>query len=233
MAASRLEAPGWYGKLMPLGDFASRRLDAASTGRCDAWLVAVMSGLQAELGGHWLQAYLSAPVLRLAWTPGAIDERWWFGVLMPSCDKVGRYFPLLVVQPRASPPADRIAIDHLELWFQHLARAALWTLDEQASIQSFEQALHDAPPWPTSGVPAALLPAGSGASHASYTLAGRAAPLSGWLHALALQTLQSQLAGTTLWWRCSEGAPATLAVVRGLPDAAAFAALLTGQGGPT
>ena len=92
--------PGWFGKLSMLGDFASRRLDPAWIESCDRWLSASMQASQQQLGHDWLQTYLSAPVWRFAWAPGVVDQQWWFGVLMPSCDNVGRYFPLLIAQAR-------------------------------------------------------------------------------------------------------------------------------------
>ena len=73
---------------------------------------------------------------------------------MPSCDSVGRYFPLRRSPSRArSAPADRIALDHLELWYEHLAHAAMQTLsdDDGGSLEALEAALHEAPPWPTPG----------------------------------------------------------------------------------
>src|SRR5690349_18460064 len=104
-------APGWFGKLALLGDFASRRMTPEWIQGCDHWLSGAMLASQAALGTRWKEAYLSAPVWRFAWAPGVVDTSWWFGVLMPSCDNVGRYFPLVVAQSRPRPPTDRFALD--------------------------------------------------------------------------------------------------------------------------
>jgi len=207
--------PGWYGKLSTLGDFAQRRLPAHWVQRTDAWLSELMRDLPAVLGPRWLETYLTAPVLRFAWAPGVVDAQWWFGLLMPSCDSVGRYFPLLIIQPRPRAPEDRIALDHLELWFEHVAQAAVRTLDNDAqSLDTLEAELQEAPPWPT---PSAL------------PGPGRWATLHQRLHALASQSLQERLNGHTLWWRtATEGDDDRLDILRGLPDGAAFAALLEG-----
>ena len=124
------EVAAWYGKLSSLGDFAQRRMPAELFAAFDTWLSTAMRDGRELLGERWLDVYLTAPVLRFAWAPGVIDSRWWFGVLMPSCDSVGRYFPLVIAQPRARAPEDRIALDHLELWYEHLAHAALHTLSD-------------------------------------------------------------------------------------------------------
>ncbi len=219
------EAPGWYGKLASLGDFAQRRLPPAWVQACDAWLSQVMRHGSERLGEQWLQTYLTAPVLRFAWAPGVLDKQWWFGLLMPSCDNVGRYWPLLVAQPRARPPLDRIALDHLELWYAHVGHAAMQTLNEHTSVEAFEQALSEAPPWPTPGQ-ASPLSTRSTPTAERYDMPA-AAPLSQWLPSLAATELLARVAGCTLWWRpLDDGSAASVSVVHRLPDAEAFVDLL-------
>jgi len=226
-AAASPDTPGWYGKLSSLGDFAARRLPEEFKAACDPWLSQAMAGSRAELGERWLDVYLTAPVLRFALAPGVFDTRWWFGVLMPSCDNVGRYFPLLIAHPRVRPPADRIALDHLDLWLDHLAGAAMQTLNEHASLASFEAALAEAPRWPTPGATlrVAVSPGGQGDR---YDLE-RTATLDQWLHAVSIHTLQERFAGHSLWWRQPDPAQRPhFDAVPGWPDAGAFANLLTG-----
>jgi len=221
-------APGWYGKLATLGDFAHRRLPPEWLGACEHWLAAAMPGAREALGERWLAVYLHAPLLRFAWAPGVVDRRWWFGLLMASCDSVGRYYPLVIAHPREQAPRDRIALDHLERWFEHLAQAAMRTLDDGGgSVDALEAALQDAPAWPTPGRPSTLQTQARDAG-TSHRL-GRPAPLSHWLHAIAMQQFADRLAGCSLWWRVTpEGSGDALDTVPGLPDGPAFAALLAG-----
>jgi type VI secretion system protein ImpM len=223
------DSPGWYGKLSSLGDFAQRRLPPAWISACDGWLSRAMQGSQAQLGAHWLDVYLTAPVLRFAWAPGVVDAQWWFGVLMPSCDNVGRYFPLVVAHPRARAPVDRIALDHLELWYDCLAQAAMSTLGEGASVEVFEEALSQSPPWPTPG-PMAALNVQATPYIQRYPL-GPGTSLAQWLHMLAATDLQARMAGCTLWWRRSEDGSAgdSVSVLRGLPEPAGFVELLASR----
>ena len=221
------DAPGWYGKLATLGDFAHRRLPPEFIALGDAWLSRAMSASRQQLGDRWLDVYLTAPVMRFAWAPGVADAQWWFGLMMPSCDNVGRYFPLLIAHPCARPPLDRIALDHLEAWFDHLESAATHTLGESASIDSFEEALSDTPPWPTPGAPAAL--AQRAAPNGERYLLGRRATLNQWLHALAIEDLHARFAGCTIWWRHGDDSQdASASVVHGLPDPTGFAQMLAG-----
>ncbi len=221
------DAPGWYGKLATLGDFAQRRLPPEWVRSCDDWLSQAMQGGRDELGERWLEVYLTAPVLRFAWAPGVVDRQWWFGLLMPSCDSVGRYFPLLIAHPRQRPPEDRIALDHLELWYEHLAQAAMHTLnDAGGAADALDAALRDAPPWPTPG----RGPAAAAAWSDDHLQLGRSATLSQWLHALAARELSARLAGCSVWWRVSETSTGDCVdIVRGLPQGGRFVALLAGR----
>lgn len=231
-ATEARDAPGWYGKLSSLGDFAQRRLPASWVHACDAWLSSAMRSGREQLGDRWLDVYLTAPLLRFAWAPGIVDAQWWFGLLMPSCDSVGRYFPLVIAHPRSRPPEDRIALDHLELWYEHLAQAAMDTLnDADGSVDVLESALHDAPPWPTPGNGPAVTMRRN--AHGESLYLARSAALSQWLHAFAAQELVSRLSDCTMWWRVAEaGVQDSVEIVRGLPDGAGFVKLLSGAETP-
>jgi len=95
-AAETLPAPlpGWYGKLPGLGDFAARRLDKAMVGVWDGWLQDGLQALRQQPG--WLDAYLQSPVWCFALGAGVLGPQRWLGVMMPSVDAVGRYFPLAI-----------------------------------------------------------------------------------------------------------------------------------------
>lgn len=221
--------PGWYGKLAMLGDFASRRLDPAWVQACDGWLAAGLRASQDALGARWLDCYLAAPVWRFVWGPGVIDARWWFGVWMPSCDRVGRYFPLVIVQPRERAPTDRVGLDQLELWWTRCAQAGLATLADGASLEGFERALQACPPWPAAaprwGRP---LPAPEADGRPRWQL-----PPGGSLGALAAglaaEALAERLQRRSLWWsQPAPEQPARCVLWDGLPAAADFAGLLQG-----
>jgi len=131
-------APGWHGKLPSLGDFASRRLDAGFVEVWDAWLAEGLLALR-EANADWLDAYLGSPSWRFLLAPGALagaaGAQGWAGVLMPSVDRVGRYFPLTLVLPLGDGPAHTEQMRQLWFWLarlDELARDALhddWTVD--------------------------------------------------------------------------------------------------------
>lgn len=135
MATSGLA--GWYGKLPGLGDFASRRLPPLFIEPWDRWLA---SGLAEWRAGDetWLDAFLAAPTFRFALGAGVPFEKspGYAGVLMPSVDRVGRYFPLTVVRLR-SP-------DELHLptpWLQAAEGCAVAALEGDWEAERFDAEL--------------------------------------------------------------------------------------------
>lgn len=136
--------PGWHGKLPSLGDFASRRLEPALVARWDAWLAEGLDGLRQAAPASWLDDYLAAPTWRFLLLPGVLDQRCWAGVLMPSVDRVGRYFPFAILQSLAPPPA---RVEPLLRWLHQLDDLAADALQEDWEPERLDAALAQlAPP---------------------------------------------------------------------------------------
>jgi len=146
--------PGWYGKLPALGDFAGRRLPAVFIEPWDRWLAGALATWR-DSDEDWLDAFLSAPTWRFALgadmpfreSPG------YMGVLMPSVDRVGRYFPLTVVRPRGVGQSSASAS-----WLEALERVAVAALDADWTPERFDdelarldEAADDGPGWPGTG----------------------------------------------------------------------------------
>ncbi|MCR8958310.1 type VI secretion system-associated protein TagF [Variovorax sp. S2] len=94
--------PGWFGKLPGMGDFAHRRLPESFLSEWDHWLQRGLARLK-DRHTDWMAHYLQAPVWCFALGPGVAGEGAWIGVMMPSVDGVGRYFPItLAVEIDAS-----------------------------------------------------------------------------------------------------------------------------------
>jgi type VI secretion system protein ImpM len=142
--------PGWYGKLPTLGDFASRRLDAAFIEPWDLWLGEGMSAQREQLGEAWLDAYLGSAVWRFVLMPGAMpalaDRVARAGVLMPSVDRVGRYFPLTVVTTLPQLPGSTAELESLLGWLHRLEDLAVDAMHEDWTIEALDAALEALPP---------------------------------------------------------------------------------------
>ena len=137
--------PGWYGKLPTLGDFASRRLDGDFIEPWDLWLGDGLAGQRETLGEAWLDAYLASPTWRFVLMPGTLagldGDPAFAGVLMPSVDRVGRYFPLTLVSRLQRLPQSVTALESLLGWLHRLEDLALDALQDDWSIDDLEDAL--------------------------------------------------------------------------------------------
>jgi type VI secretion system protein ImpM len=193
---------GWYGKLPAIGDFASRRLPHGFVEPWDAWLAQGLARWRDD-DPDWLAAYLAGPIWSFRIGPRVLspgrDGSAWAGILMPSVDRVGRYFPLTVAAPVGSGSVPRL-VHRL----QHTARVAAeamhadWTA---AELDAALLALDDltVPPWidDDGGATIAL----------TQALQDPAAP------------------ARSLWWP-ADGALLPLHQHQGLPGGADFARLL-------
>ena len=90
------DAPGFFGKIPGNGDFVARRLPRAFTDPWDAWLQAGIADSQTRLGDAWLPVYLNSPIWRFALGAGVCGPQSWYGVMMPSVDRVSRCFPFTI-----------------------------------------------------------------------------------------------------------------------------------------
>jgi type VI secretion system protein ImpM len=94
---------GLFGKLPSHGDFLRRRASNAFVDAWDAWLRECLPVSREVLGERWLDLYLTCPAWRFVCAAGTCGPAPVIGLMVPSVDRVGRYFPLTVV---ASLPPD-------------------------------------------------------------------------------------------------------------------------------
>ena len=85
---------GFYGKLPARGDFVRAGLPRSFTDPWDDWLRSAIAGSRTSMGEAWLPAYLESPVWRFALPAGSCGPAPAIGLMLPSVDKAGRYFPL-------------------------------------------------------------------------------------------------------------------------------------------
>lgn len=194
--------PGWFGKLPTLGDFAQRRLDAGWVQRWDDWLAHGLAELRDEEG--WLERYLAAPAWRFALLPEVIGPGLAVGVLMPSVDRVGRYFPLTVAAAGLDMPQTLADAQALWTWAGQLEDAAVSALQQDWSVEHLDQTLT------TLRTPKAPPPTD---------------PFAATLARMAVASVSQVWHGHSLWWRGAEPEPALR--VAGLPSGRQFKALFS------
>jgi len=136
---------GFYGKLPARGDFVRIGLPRDFVDPFDAWLAAAIAGSQDAIGEGWLAAYLEAPIWRFVLPPGLCGPRAVLGLMMPSVDSAGRYFPLTF----ALLPSDSgFDPDGAAEWLDQCETLGLAALERDLPPEAIRAELADAGPLP-------------------------------------------------------------------------------------
>lgn len=128
---------GYYGKVSTHGDFVSRGLPSSFIDPWDAWLQEAVICSQQQLADNWLNCYLTGPIYRFALSPGVCGENGWLGIMMPSVDSIGRYYPMTIATINKQNVNPFIAMQQEAVWFTNLEALALSSLDDNFSIEQF------------------------------------------------------------------------------------------------
>lgn len=223
---------GFFGKLPSHGDFVSRRLPPGFVQCWDEWLQNVIACSREQLGDAWLEVYLTSPIWRFALSPNLVGEQSWTGILMPSVDRVGRYFPLTIAASVGSDLPLLQLIESADPWFERLDEIALATLQEEESLDLDDLAEQ-------------LVELGSPVSDMVMQpirrqprqpkLAMRSSVVSidnlvAILPVLTTRLLSATLNAYGIWWtRGSDRITPSVLITEGLPPVQGFAALMDGQ----
>jgi type VI secretion system protein ImpM len=140
---------GLYGKMPAHGDFIRRNLPDGFVVPWDLWLQDALAFLKDSLGDDLEEAWERAPAWRFRLSAGTCGEAAAQGVLMPSCDWVGRLFPLTIA--RLAPPGEAVMPAE---WHEEVAArlaeglAAGWRADD---LMAALLPLDDRSAWPDEG----------------------------------------------------------------------------------
>jgi type VI secretion system protein ImpM len=200
---------GYFGKVSTLGDFVSRGLPDGLVAAWDAWLQQCIHASRQQLGDQWLNHYLTSPVWRFAISPGILGPEGLGGVMMPSVDRVGRYFPLMIGAVGAPPLLDWF---HKQVaWYDAVEEMARASLDVAFGLQQFasapEPGIQADQPMPTDVSWRFMLDDSVGE-----------------------RVVAAALLGHSLWWTDgSPGVDPSLLLCSGLPKAHQYVAMLDGS----
>lgn len=217
-----------FGKLPSKRDFVAVNAPRQFLTPWENWVQAGLAASREQLGKGWQDAYLNAPIWRF-WLGRDIGGAETVGALMPSVDGIGRYFPLTVFA--AAPDGtvlDPPTIDAQDEWFASIESSMLAVLETAEPDAPAELAARlPAPVTRTRGEPAAP------PIHPARGMAVWLAPGDGVddIFRDLRQRDRDQLhAGRSYFWTI--GGPdyrSQVMACTGLPDAQAFAGLLTGR----
>jgi len=231
-------AVGFYGKLHTHGDFLRRRVADDFVSAWDSWLQQCMAESRRVLGDAWLDTYLTSPVWRFALTPHVCGGAAVAGLLVPSVDRVGRYFPLTLVWETPTKLSTlEIAVQYRS-GFEHAERLLLDTLAaEHVEFAEFDRrvmelATHFEPSQAEIGprlTSATVSAWNAPAARPSCLPLQSAASLP--LTAIQLygQLLDAGGGGACWWTDGSAAVDPSWLISRGLPDGTLYSAMLDGD----
>lgn len=231
MSGSRI---GWFGKLPSHGDFLQRRAPEEFVNAWDPWLQECIAQSRQQLGHGWLDVYLTSPVWRFFLTGGVISASSYAGIVLPSVDRVGRYFPLTIFSELPADLPPMAVVIHGREWLKTIEALALHALQsEDFDIDQFDEAVQ-ASAEPLSNVEQYYgISLGDGFPAASthwrvpmISVDRVAASLIDPLMELAGRHLQPM----SLWWtEGSEDVGASSLLVKSLPEPQRFSSMLDGK----
>ena len=134
---------GAFGKLTCMGDFFSHNLDHKVASNWDKWTQNYMIELRASLGPRWDNCFMTAPIWRFSVCSGVLSDYAIYGVMMPSVDRVGRQFPLMISSIVKGSGA--VFVEHLARTetFEKMEDLALMTLEEDVTKETFIDQLNE------------------------------------------------------------------------------------------
>ncbi len=239
IVTNRPAVVGFYGKLPSHGDFVRRRVSDAFVGAWDAWLQEGIAASRWALGERWLEVYLTSPAWRFACAAGTCGPAPVIGLMVPSVDRVGRYFPLTLATELPHDASLITAATAGEPFFDRAERLVIETLAaERVDFDTFDEQVLDlgrelacvggTARVVLEGTAAAILEGGE--RPAWQIPVGSSSDLAAAFEQMLSHRLSTLYDPLVLWW--SEGSsiiePSCL-VGKGLPHADSFAALLDGS----
>jgi type VI secretion system protein ImpM len=215
---------GFFGKVSTRGDFVCRRIAPTFRSTLDKWLSASITASKRQMGDGWLPAYLKAPLWRFMLGPGIAGRDAAIGVMMPSVDRVGRYFPLILAAEMPDCERPGRLFRQAGPWFEAAEGLLLSSLEDDFNMEAFDKrALALAPP-----------PYDHGSTKAGNGIAcialDEGADLASAYAQFVDELVGADNASFSMWWTVgSDNVKASLLVSRGLPAPTDFAAMLDGQ----
>ncbi len=206
---------GVFGKHAAFGDFLSHGLSPQFQAGLEPWIGVSLTAMRDRLGDEWTRVYDAAPPLRF-WIGGSVfgtpPQR---GVLCASRDKVGRRFPLLMLDEAASPapPVLETEQEFYQAAEMALQRALAEGLESAADLAAMVQVVEV-----EGNVQTALWATNPGQD------------VAGLLAAVSVADHQRAAAARSYWWVAGNGTLAsTTLTCHGMPDPDGLAWLMAGS----
>ena len=216
--------PGFFGKLPVRGDLVGRRLDGAFRNSFDEWLQRSIAVSQRQLGTAWLPAYLRSPIWRFVLGPRLCGEVPSLGVMIPSVDRVGRYFPLVLAAQLPGCTSPGTLFHSARVWFDEAEQLILTALDDGFDLDRFDREVK------ALGLPPYARENGEAPVQAVRLDLHDGGDLSATYAHILDRVLMGNDVQFSLWWTTgSEKVRPSVLLGAGMPAPANFSALLDGN----
>jgi type VI secretion system protein ImpM len=226
-------SPGFFGKLPAVGDFVSRRLPRNFLDPWDQWLQAAITSSQEQLGDAWLNNYLTSPIWRFVLSAEVAGPMPYSGIMMPSVDKAGRYFPFTLTSLLPMDTNLFQLAGNSNAWYEAAEAVALSILDEEPpDIESLDSQIDALGLLTPVGVGRSDgLPRDSGESDIKpwHVPMGSVTGLADILPVMMQSLTEKRFGAYSLWWSAgSDQITPAMLVCDGLPPVKGYAAMLGG-----
>lgn len=230
---------GFYGKLPSHGDFLRRRVSDSFVGVWDGWLQECIAASKSILGDRWLDVYLTSPSWRFACAAGLFGPAPTIGLMVPSVDRVGRYFHLTLVAELPHDTGILSAVTSLGPLFERAQQLVIDTLAaERVDLERFDEQvtrlgeeLETLCRRPTVLLDSSANEIVNGAGQRAWQIPiGSPNQMGPVLEQIFSEHLSKLYRPLVIWW--TDGSAAiepTCLIAKGLPPPDAFAALLDGS----
>ena len=217
---------GLFGKLPAKRDFIAVRMPRSVLEPYETWLQSALAISRSDLGFGWEDMYLVAPIWRF-WIGPSVLGSTCAGAIMPSVDKVGRYFPLTIMyvgtgETGGSSPM----LTGYEDWYSGVEIQLLDCLREDIEVDTNTILLNLSEPVPSND--------GNAVAVASFkqglNFTGQPSQsIEEFVASSREAHFNAAAAGRSFWWSKGpeEGIP-KLHAVDGLPDPHFFSQMLSG-----
>lgn len=215
-------ALGLFGKLPARRDFVTVGVARPFLTLWEEWMEAGLRASQEEIGDNWPLDYEETPAWRF-WLGPSLSGEPMLGALVPSCDRVGRNYPLTLVAMGDFAPPDQ---DACEDWF---AMVEAFLIGARQGIRDYQEILDELQQLALPPVATPRLAEGIKTHSVGFTATwnsgedARAA-----LTALATAAHPRLLGPVSLWWTkgSSDRKPQAYLLTGGMPEPSFFTALI-------
>jgi len=129
---------GYYGKVPLKGDFISKDLPRSFMDPWHVWVKEALACSKNQLGEAWREYYLTTPLYQYVLSPGICGNKTWIGVMMPSLDRVGRYYPMTLSKTVPGMSNPFTLFETCKTWLDGAEKLLLSCLDEDFSVESLD-----------------------------------------------------------------------------------------------